>query len=62
MPERRLNHEEQKDLAHRIFLHLDQIRARLWQDDCEDVMDDVWPDLVRIRDLVYEMIYGKEEE
>jgi hypothetical protein len=62
MPERRLNHEEQKDLAHRIFLHLDQIRTRLWQDDCEDVMDDVWPDLVRVRDLVYEMIYGKEEE
>lgn len=62
MPERRLNHEEQKDLARRIFLHLDQIRARLWQDDCEDIMDDVWPDLVRIRDLAYEMIYGKEEE
>lgn len=62
MPERRLNHEEQKDLAHRIFLHLDQIRTRLRQDDCEDVMDDVWPDLVRVRDLVYEMIYGKEEE
>ena len=62
MPKKMPSRKEQIHIADNVLFYLEQIRQRLWADDCEDVLDDVWPNLVRVRDLVVMMVYGGEEE
>lgn len=58
---RRPSYKKQLHIADVILWHLEQIRLRLWEDDCEDVLDDVWSDFVAVRDLIVDMVFVEEE-